>query len=273
MLAGMPPSRDESDDELPPLVARACIEAGEMAKAYTEHERRRHLAIVAFDADDLWTHDLMRAIGAATGQPFEPVPHKAVVAIVPHVLVTRLARDLGYPSLPELPDPGAGKMRMVVFYGGGGAEAGPFMIEDAAVVARSLERQAKDGAAFAARLAEEKHALIGKAVRVVLSQPGLSKRQVVVVFGSRSRNVVSIYRALATLPAQAGFPPELPPGVPVIAVDRDEFRRVLEDHLVEPPRLDPAELGTNHVWVATFVPGGVFAQRTESVPLARGGVG
>jgi hypothetical protein len=263
----------EPDDDLPGVVMKACVEAGEKAKAYTDYERRRHLAILAFDCDDPRTHDLIRAVGVASGgQPLEPVPHKAVTAILPYVTARGLARALGYPDLPDLPEPGPGKMRMVVF-ARGGAQAGPFLIEDAAVVAPALEERAKAGAAFAARIADEKHALIARAVGIVLSKPGLRDRQVVVVFGSRSETFVSIYRALAVLPAQAGFPPELPPGVPVIAVDRDEFRRVLDDHHVEPPRLDPAELGMNQVWVATFVePRGVFVQRTESVPLARGGV-
>jgi hypothetical protein len=263
----------EPDDDLPGVVMKACVEAGERAKAYTDYERRRHLAILAFDCDDPRTHDLIRAVGVASGgQPLEPVPHKAVTAILQYVTATGLARALGYPDLPDLPEPGPGKMRMVVF-ARGGAQAGPFLIEDAAVVAPALEERAKAGAAFAARIADEKHALIARAVGIVLSKPGLRDRQVVVVFGSRSETFLAIYHALAALPAQVGFPPELPPGVPVIAVDRDEFRRVLDDHHVEPPRLDPAELGMNQVWVATFVePRGVFVQRTESVPLARGGV-
>jgi hypothetical protein len=272
MLAGMPPSRDESDDDLPSLVTRACVEAGEQAKGYTDYERRRHYAIVAFDCDDEFTHDLIRAIGAATGQSLEPVPHKALTAIIPHVLAARLAREYGYPSLPDLPDPGPGKMRMFVFYGEGAAQTGPFLIEDAAAVARALEQQENAARAFVARIMEAKHALIAKAVGLVLSKPGLSHTQVVVVFGTRSDNIRLIYRVLAAPRAQLGFPPELPPGVPVMTVDSNEFRRVLDEHFVEPPTLDPAELGLNQVWVAFFVePRGVFVHRTESVPMARGG--
>jgi hypothetical protein len=256
----------------PAVVMKACLEAAEQAKAHGDYERRRHLAILVFECDDPQTHDVIRAISAATGKPLEPVPHGAVTVILAHVLATRIARALGYPHLPDIPEPGVGKMRMMVF-SGGCVEAGPFMVEDAAEVARVLDEEAKRGAASAARIVEEKQVLIRRAVGQVLSKPRPRGMQVVVVFGNRHAKTVSIYRELAALPAQAGFPPELPPGVPVIAVDREEFRRVLDENWIDPPLLDPAKLGTNEVWVATFVqPSGLLVQRMQAVPLARGGV-
>ncbi len=197
---------DDWLDDVPNVVVNACMEAAESAKTFSDFERRRHLAIVVCHCEDAEALDVARAIPLLPADPTLPAPGKAVWGIVSHARVTDVGRDHGYIRFPEVQEPGRGLMRVFLFTRDG-LTAGQFVIEDEADVLRAMEEEKKQGDAFARRILDEKHDLIRRAMHRVLAKPGLRERQIIVVFGGRTGWCTTIYRELAALPAQEGFPP------------------------------------------------------------------
>ncbi len=52
----------------------------------------------------------------------------------------------------------------------------------------------------------------------------------------------------------------------MIAVDSAAFLGALAQHVVDPPRINPAVLGPKEVYVAVLMPRGVFTGSVDSVP-------
>jgi hypothetical protein len=251
-------------DDVPNVVVNACMEAAEHAKSLSDFERRRRLAIAVCHCKDAMADDVSRVI-LLLAQDRTTGPAEAMWFILDHPTIARVAREVGYDVVPVLPDPGIGRMRLFLF-GHNGIVVGEFVIEDESVVLSAIEEARKKDEAFARRLVDEKHDLVRRAVHAVLAKPGLRERQIVLVFGGRTGLCPTLYRELAALPAQRGFPPELPAGVPVIVVDISSYLEALGQHLIDLPRIDPVALGPTEVYVAVLMPHSVFQVPVESVP-------
>lgn len=254
-------------------VLSAFHEGMKRATPLRDEDRRCRQAIVVCDLDDPKACDMARALSAALGEdPGEPRPGHAALVIAQHGMVTNLARSLDY-EVPDLPDPPVGHIRTFAFTEGR-AWVSPFRLEDELEVARREEEFAAEKEsehAYCARILAEKEHVVLRAVSLLVSDERLRREQIVVVFGARTELAVAVYRELAALPANRTFPPELPPGVPVVAVSYEAFLGIVRRREPAIPGIEASALGPNQARAAVFTPRGLIVLPMESTPLARGG--
>jgi hypothetical protein len=232
-------------------------------------ERRQRFAIVVCECNDPKAREFLDALARELGRPIQSEPGKAAALIHLHADVARLARALGH-EFANQPDPPIGRMRVFLFVGGRVIVTTMLIVSEAEVLLREAE-EADLAAAEARRTFEQKEAVISRAVGLLQTMPGLLQRKIVVVFGSRSRLALAVYRELATLPEQKDFPPELPANASVISVTYEDFMRALRRHDGGVPGIDAGRLGPNQVRVATFTSEGIYMQRMEALAVSRGG--
>ncbi|MGH7296143.1 MAG: hypothetical protein ACRELB_14465 [Polyangiaceae bacterium] len=257
-------------DALSPAVLSGLNEGVKLATELRDWERRRRFAIVVCELEDARDRDMGRALRVAQGDTqLEAPPDTVTVFIQEAVLVTNLAWSLEY-EVPDLPDPPVGRMRVFVFAGGRALVDTMLVEHEDDVVREDAEEEAADRA-FCKRILQEKDAVVRRAVSVLLADEAVRLGQIAVVFGARSKTALAVYGELRQLPGNRSFPPELPPGVPVVNVRYEDFLASWRRRAPDSRGIDASQLGPHQARVAVFTAGGVIILPMESVPLARGG--
>ncbi|HEY1692595.1 MAG TPA: hypothetical protein VGG39_10565 [Polyangiaceae bacterium] len=266
--AGTPARAPMSVDELPGEMLVACHEALKLVMPVPDHERRREVLAVC-ECNDPRARELAGLLAREQKKDVELLPDHAFAVSLPQPDVARVAREAGY-SVPVMMDPGVGHM-WVFFFVRGGLLAVTMRVEDEVDVRRAEDDDRAANEAFALRVFEQKQLMIATAVQVLLAKEELRLGHIVVAFGSRTETARTVFRELAALPAQKGFPTELPNGVPVMTVSYEHFKVALRRRGCEPTDIDASVLGASQVRLAVFTPGGVHIRRIEPTALGRGG--
>jgi hypothetical protein len=255
-------------DELPAETMAACLEGLKSVMPVSDYARRRGTLVVV-QCNDPRARELLGLLTGEQKKDVELPPGQAFFAFLQQPDVARIVREAGHP-VPVLTDPGVGYI-WVFFFVRGGLLAVTMRVVDEADVRRAEEDERVANEAFARRVLDQKQLLIATGVQRALAREGLRLEQIVVAFGARSETAQAVYRELAALPAQKGFPTELPNGVPVMTVSYDEFMAVLRRRNCEAGGIDASALGPGQVRLAVFTPQGVHMRRIEPTALGRGG--
>jgi hypothetical protein len=255
-------------EALPGEVTVALAQAVRDAEGRPESDRRHRLGIFVCHCEDPRAVELFRALcREIASEPPAIRPKYAIAAVHAYDAIVRVARACDY-TVPDLREPGAGRMRAYLFVGG------ELIAHDIAVVnasdARRSEQPPEDTKAVCARLLEAKHGMLLRAAQTLLATPSGRLDLVIVLFATQTPTAEAIYGDLRTS-TKVDVPEAMPERTCAVLAPYDRFMAVMRSRFPDAQGIDGTDLAPNHVRVAILVNGACLMQVLESTPLAPGG--